>query len=98
ILSLSTSRYNYRTGPKGKPRDIIGSGSLRPLPLDLYLAESQPAFPPQPVFASNAPGELSVAAGEKKTVSLSWESAGGVHIIGEYTFTGGGYEREVALD
>jgi len=95
IQSFTLSRYNDRTGPKGKPLDIIGSGALRPLPLDLYLAESQPAFPPQPVFASNAPGELSVAAGEKKTVSLSWESAGGVRIIREYTFTGGGYDFEV---
>ena len=95
IQSFTLGRYNDRTGPKGKPLDIIGSGALRPLPLDLYLAESQPAFPPQPVFASNAPGELSVAAGEKKTVSLSWESAGGVRITREYTFTGGGYEFDV---
>ena len=95
IQSFTLSGYNDRTGPKGKPLDIIGSGALRPLPLDLYLAESQPAFPPQPVFASNAPGELSVAAGEKKTVSLSWESAGGVRITREYTFTGGGYEFDV---
>src|SRR3989304_2122029 len=95
IQSFTLSRYNDRTGPKGKPLDIIGSGALRPLPLDLHLAAGPPAFPPQPVFASTAPGELSVAAGGKKTVSLSWESAGGGRITPGDTFTGGGYDFEV---
>ena len=96
MQSFSLNRYNDHPGPKGKPLEIIGSGAVRPLPLDLYLAESQPAFPEQPVFASNAPDELSVGAGEKKTVTLSWESAGGVRILREYTFTGDRYDFEVA--
>jgi len=92
IQSFFLNRYNEHPGPKGKPLDIIGSGSVRPLPLDLYLAESQPAFPEQPVFSTDAPDELSVGAGEKKTVSLSWISAQGVRITREYTFAGGRYD------
>ena len=95
IQSFFLNRYNEHPGPKGKPLDIIGSGSVRPLPLDLYLAESQPAFPELPVFATDAPDELSVGAGEKKTVSLSWISARGVRITREYTFAGGRYDFDV---
>ncbi len=92
IQSFTLNRYNEHPGPQGKPLDIIGSGNARPLPLDLYLAENQPAFPELPVFATNAPDELSVAAGEEKTVSLSWESARGVRITREYTFRGDRYD------
>ena len=96
VQSFTLSGYKDNPGPKGKPLDIIGSGSMRSHPLDLYLAESQPPFPEPPVFATNAPDELSVAAGEKKTVSLSWEGPEGVRITREYTFTGGRYDFEVA--
>ncbi len=95
IQSLSLNRYNDHPGPKGKPLDIIGSGEVRPLPLELNLAESQPPFPEVPVYASNAPDELSVKNGEEKTVSLSWESGEGVRITREYTFSGGRYDFEV---
>ncbi len=91
IQSFTLNRYNDHPGPKGKPLDIIGSGAVRPLPLELYLAGSQPAFPEVPVFSSDAPEELSVAAGEKKIVSLTWVSARGVRIHREFTFTGGAY-------
>ncbi|MBK5094885.1 MAG: membrane protein insertase YidC [Deltaproteobacteria bacterium] len=95
IQSLSLNRYNDHPGPKGKPLDIIGSGEVRPLPMELNLAESQPPFPEVPVYASNAPDELSVKNGEEKTVSLSWESREGVRITREYTFSGGRYDFEV---
>lgn len=91
VQSLTLKRYKDRPGPQGKPLDIIGSGDKQPLPLDLYLGESQPVFPSVPVFASDAPGEMSVADGQTRTVSLSWKSAGGVRIVREYTFTGGTY-------
>ncbi len=96
VQSFALNRYKDHPGSRGKPLDIIGSGTVRPLPLDLYLAENQPSFPDPPVFASNAPNELSVADGEKKTVSLSWEGAGGVRITREYTFTGGRYDFALA--
>jgi YidC/Oxa1 family membrane protein insertase len=96
IQSFSLLRYTDQPPPKGKPLDIIGSGAIRPLPLDLSLGESQPAFPALPVFASDAPDELSVPEGGKMALSLSWQSAGGVRIDREYTFTGGKYDFEVA--
>jgi YidC/Oxa1 family membrane protein insertase len=96
IQSCTLSRYNEHPGPKGKPLDIIGSGGKRPLPLELYLEESQPAFPAQPVFSTDAPEEITLAAGEKKSVSLSWTSSSGVRITREYTFTGGRYDFDVA--
>jgi YidC/Oxa1 family membrane protein insertase len=96
IQSFTLSRYNEHPGPKGKPLDIIGSGGKRPLPLELYLEENQPAFPAQPVFASDASEEITLAAGEKKSVSLSWTSSSGVRITREYTFTGGRYDFDVA--
>jgi YidC/Oxa1 family membrane protein insertase len=96
IQSFSLLRYTDHPPPKGKPLEIIGSGAIRPLPLDLYLGESQPDFPALPVFASDAPEVLSVPEGGKVAVSLSWQSAGGVRIDREYTFTGGKYDFEVA--
>jgi len=95
IQSFSLSRYNDHPGPKGKPLDIIGSGEMRPLPLKLDLVESQPSFPEVLVYASDAPDDLSVGAGEKKAVSLVWESRDGVRITRQYTFAGNLYDIEV---
>jgi len=95
IPSFRLNEYRDVPGPKGKPLDIIGSDGTRPLPLDLYLDESQPSFPPLPVFASNAPDTLAVRAGEKKSVLLTWESSSGVRIIREYQFSGDRYDFEV---
>ena len=95
IQSFFLSRYNEHPGPKGKPLDIIGGGSVRPLPLDLYLPDSQPAFPELPVFATDAPDELSVGGGKKQTVSLYWVSASGVRVTRRYTFVGGRYDFDV---
>jgi YidC/Oxa1 family membrane protein insertase len=95
IQSFTLSRYNEHPGPKGKPLDIIGSGGKRPLPLELYLEESQPAFPAQPVFASDAPEEITLASGEKKSVTLAWTSSRGVRVTREYLFTAGRYDFEV---
>ncbi|GAB4369144.1 MAG: membrane protein insertase YidC [Deltaproteobacteria bacterium] len=92
VQSFHLNRYMDRPGPDGKPLDIIGSGEIRPLPLGLYLEGSQPAFPPQPVFASDAPDSLTVGEGEEAAVRLSWESSRGVRIVREYRFAGGKYE------
>jgi YidC/Oxa1 family membrane protein insertase len=93
--SFRLNEYKDAPGPKGKPLEIIGSGGSRPLPLDLYLDESQPSFPPLPVFASDTPDALAVRAGEKKIVRLAWESSGGVRIVREYEFSGDRYDFEV---
>jgi YidC/Oxa1 family membrane protein insertase len=95
ILSFRLHEYKDVPGPTGKPLDIVGSGGSRPLPLDLYLGESQPSFPPLPVFASSAPDALAVRAGEKKSVLLTWESSTGVRIVREYLFSGDRYDFEV---
>lgn len=95
VQSFHLNRYKDKPGPEGEPLDIIGSGSIRPLPLDPFLAGSQPPFPSQPVFSSDAPDALTVAEGENAVIRLSWESGQGVRIFREYRFTGGKYEFEL---
>jgi YidC/Oxa1 family membrane protein insertase len=95
IQSFLLHDYKDVPGPKGKPLEIIESGGGRPLPLDLSLDGSDPAFPPLPVFASDAPEYSTVRAGEKKSVFLTWESTGGVRIVREYLFSGDRYDFEV---
>ncbi|HZW35936.1 MAG: membrane protein insertase YidC [Deltaproteobacteria bacterium] len=95
IPSFRLNDYKDVPGPKGRPLEIIGSDGTRPLPLDLYLNESEPSFPPIPVFSSAAPDALAVGAGEKKSVLLTWESARGVRIVREYEFSGGRYDFAV---
>ncbi len=95
LLSLLLNDYKDVPGPEGKPLEIIGTGEARPLPLDLSLEESQPSFPPLPVFASDTPESLTVLAGEKKSVLLTWDSGGGVRIVREYLFSGDRYDFEV---
>jgi YidC/Oxa1 family membrane protein insertase len=95
IQSFLLNDYKDLPGPKGRPLEIIQSGGGRPLPLDLSLEESEPAFPPLPVFASDAPESSTVRTGEKKSVRLTWESAGGVRIAREYVFSGDRYDFEV---
>ncbi len=95
LKSFLLKGYKDVPGPKGKPLEIIESGGNHPLPADLYLEESQPPFPSLPVFASDAPGAVSVAPGENKVVSLVWEAAGGARIVREYQFSGDKYDFEV---
>ncbi|HSL91154.1 MAG TPA: membrane protein insertase YidC, partial [Candidatus Limnocylindrales bacterium] len=96
IPSFRLNEYKDVPGTKGKPLEIIGSGETRPFPLDIYPGESQPSFPPLPFFAANAPDALTVRAGEKKSVLLSWESTSGVRIVREYRFSGDRYDFEVS--
>ena len=95
LASFLLKEYRDVPGPKGIPLEIIVSGGSHPLPLDLYLDESQPPFPTLPVFASDAPDAVTVTAGEKKSVLLTWETAGGTRIVREYLFSGDRYDFEV---
>ena len=95
FASFLLKEYKDVPGPKGKPLEIIGSGRSHPLPAALSLEESLPPFPPLPVFASDAPDSVTISAGEKKSVLLSWEAAGGVRIVREYLFSGDRYDFEV---
>ncbi len=95
IASFFLKKYTDRVGPAGKPLNIVGSGSSRPLPLDLSMEESQPAYPPLPVFSTDAPDALTVGAGEKRIVRMTWESRSGVRIDREYIFSGDRYDFDV---
>ncbi len=96
IESFLLSAYKDVPGPAGKPLDIIHSRGQRPLPLELVFDNAAPAFPERPVYASDSPGTVTVAAGQKKSVVLTWESAAGVKITREYVFSGDRYDFEVS--
>lgn len=95
MQSFRLARYKDSPDPEAKPLEIVGSGSLRPLPLAPYLEDAQPAFPSPPIFASDAPDNVAVKAGETRVVELAWESDKGVRIVREYRFTGGKYEFDL---
>jgi YidC/Oxa1 family membrane protein insertase len=95
LASFRLERYKDAQGPAGKPLEIIVPSRELPSPLALSFGQSQPPIPAQLVYASDAPESLSVAAGESRTVTLSWASAEGVRITREYVFTGGKYEFEM---
>jgi YidC/Oxa1 family membrane protein insertase len=97
IASFSLKNYNDVVGPAGKPLDIIGFRSGRPLPLDVSLEESQPGFPLLPVFSTDSPSSLTVGKGEKTVVRLTWESQSGVRMDREFVFHGDRYDFDVNL-
>lgn len=97
ITSFLLSRYNDVPGPGGRPLDIIGSKATQPMMLSLYSDANRPAFPAPMVFGSDAPGTVTVKAGESRSVLLTWESAGGVRVTREYVFNGDRYDFEVRV-
>jgi YidC/Oxa1 family membrane protein insertase len=97
ISSFLLKEYKDVSGPGGKPLDIVGSKSLQPHPLSLYMEENRPSFPTPTVFASAAPGVVKVKAGESKSVLLAWESGSGVRVTREYVFHGGRYDFEARI-
>jgi YidC/Oxa1 family membrane protein insertase len=97
ITSFLLNEYKDAPGPSGKPLDIVGAKDLQPPPLSLFLDENRPPLPTPPLFSSVAPGELSVKAGEDRSVLLTWESATGVRMTREYLFHGGRYDFEMRV-
>ncbi len=95
IESLLLADYRDVPGSAGKPLEIVRARGQHPLPFELTIEGAEPAFPAVPVYASDAPGTISVAAGQKKSVVLTWESAAGVKISREYVFSGDRYDFEV---
>jgi len=95
VSSFLLSGYKDAPGAAGKPLDILGGGTQRPATLSLYLDEDRPALAAPPVFASDAPSEVVLRAGEKRSVLLAWESATGVRIAREYVFHADKYDFEV---
>jgi len=97
ISSFLLAEYKDAPGPGGKPLDIVGSKTIRPIPLSLYLDEFRPPLPSPPVFSSEAPGTVELLAGDKRSVLLTWESASGMRLTREYVFAGDRYEFEVRV-
>ena len=95
ISSFLLNEYKDAPGPGGKPLDIVGG--KKALPLSLYLDEDRPPLPSPPVFASDAPAEIAVKAGETRSVLLAWESTAGVRVTREYVFHGDKYEFEARV-
>ena len=85
----------YKDVPGGKPLDIVGGKKV--LPLSLYLDEDRPPLPSPLVFASDAPAEIAMKAGETRSVLLTWESTAGVRVTREYVFHGDKYEFEARV-
>ena len=90
VSSFLLNEYKDVPGPGGKALDIVGGKKV--LELSLYLDEDRPPLPSPPVFASDAPAEILVAAGETRSVLFTWESTAGVRVTREYVFHGDKYE------
>ncbi|MGB5196732.1 MAG: membrane protein insertase YidC, partial [Candidatus Deferrimicrobium sp.] len=95
ISSFLLNAYKDAPGGKGKPLDIVGGKNLQPL--SLYLDEDRPPLPSPLVFASDAPAEIALKAGETRSVPLTWESTAGVRMTREYVFHGDKYEFEARV-
>jgi YidC/Oxa1 family membrane protein insertase len=92
ISTFLLNEYKDAPGPGGKPLDILGGKKPLQPTLMLYLDEDRPPLPSPPVFASDAPAEIAVKAGESRSVLLAWESTAGVRVTREYVFHGDKYE------
>ena len=92
ISSFLLNEYMDVPGPSGRPLDILGGKKPLQQTLSLYLDEDRPPLPSPPVFASDAPAEIVVKAGETRSVLLTWESTAGVRVTREYVFHGDKYE------
>lgn len=97
VSSFLLNEYKDAPGPGGKPLDIVGGKKASMPPMSLYLDEDRPPLPSPPVFVSNAPAGISVAAGENRSVLLTWESTAGVRLTREYVFHGDKYDFEVRV-
>jgi len=97
VASFLLSGYKDAPGPTGQPLEILGGKKpLRPT-LSLYHEEDHPPLPSPLVFSSDAPAEITVKAGENRSVLLAWESTAGVRVWREYVFHGDKYEFEARV-
>lgn len=92
ISSFLLFDYKDAPGPTGRPLDILGGKKPSQPTLSLYHDEDRPPLPSPPVFASDAPAEIALKAGETRSVLLTWESTAGVRVTREYVFHGDKYE------
>lgn len=98
IFSFRLKRYPDVLGPAGRPLEIVGSGNLKPLPFEFSFGDSRPALPFGPVYASDAPERVVLGPGERRGITLVWESAQGLKVTRQYRFSGDAYAFEMTLD
>jgi len=91
VSSFLLNEYKDVPGATGRPLDILGGKKPLQPTLSLYLDEDRPPLPSPPVFALDAPAEITVKAGETRSVLLTWESTAGVRVTREYVFHGDKY-------
>ncbi|HEY5577211.1 MAG TPA: membrane protein insertase YidC, partial [Deferrimonas sp.] len=97
ISSFLLFDYKDAPGPTGRTLDILGGKKPSRPTLSLYHDEDRPPLPSPPVFASDAPAEIALKAGETRSVLLAWESTAGVRVTREYVFHGDKYEFEARV-
>ena len=97
ISSFLLFDYKDVPGPTGRPLDILGGKKPSQPTLSLYNDEDRPPLPSPLVFASDAPAEIVLKAGETRSVLLTWESTAGVRVTREYVFHGDKYEFETRV-
>jgi len=97
ISSFLLFDYKDAPGPTGRTLDILGGKKPSRPTLSLYHDEDRPPLPSPPVFASDAPAEIALKAGETRSVLLTWESTAGVRVTREYVFHGDKYEFEARV-
>jgi len=97
IASFRLKRYRDVQGPAGKPLEIAAAGGMRPRPFEVSFEGSRPPLTGIPVYASDAPGEIVLRPGERRTVVLEWSSPGGMRILREYTFSADAYDFGMAV-
>lgn len=82
---FSLKKYKDRPGKEGEPVNIIGEGSIKPLPYEIYLGDFNPPMPLNIVF-STGKTSLDLVQDETGSLTLTWKSREGFEIERTYTF------------
>lgn len=78
-------QYKDKPGKGGEPVNIIGEGSMKPLPYEVYIGNFTPPLPLNLIFSASKPS-LDLVQEEKGTIVLTWKSREGFEIERSYTF------------
>lgn len=78
-------KFRDSPGKEGVPVNIVGEGSIRPLPFEMLLGNFSPPLPADFVFQADKQS-LDIVQEEKGTLTLTWSSREGFKIARTYTF------------
>lgn len=78
-------KYKDRPGKEGIPVNIIGEGSMKPLPYEVLTGNFNPPLPAGFVFQADKQS-LDIVQEETGTLTLTWSSREGFKILRTYTF------------